>query len=328
VDGRSSIPIYRGTVRRVRDGWAKGTFRLGAELVDRLADLGAVDLPERTPEGLGDLTHARILRAVALAGIPAGYAAMGTTFDNSGVVQHASTNWARNLLDEAMVTAESEAGSDLLVDRDGAIVFRRSRWWDAVAGHTPNPRWNATRATWGNVETADPYAFEVLEPGGFGTGSDLDDVRNQVSAARVGGTAIVAADSTSQASYGLRTFQRFDLTCRYDVDVTAFANLYIDELADRSVRVDAVSAELDPRRSAASLERFMDVEIGDRHGIHWDDGHGDPMTGVFHVQGIRWNVDPDHLRLGLDLWAYSGFGLAPDVSNRWGDAKWSISVWQ
>lgn len=325
VDGGSPIPLYRGTVRRVKDSWARGTFRLAAELVDRLADLGAVDLPERVAEGLGALTHDRILRCIALAGIPTGYAAMGTGFDDSGVVQQASSTFARNLLDEAMVAMESEAGSDLLVDREGRIAFRRASWWQAIAGHAANPRWNATRATWGNVESSDPYAFDVLEPGGFGSGSDLDDVRNHVSAARVGGTAIVAEDATSQATYGMRTFQRFDLTCRYDADVTAFAAHYIAELAARTARVDAIASELDPRMPAASLARYMDVELGDRHGIAWNDGDV-TMHGVFHVHGIRWRADPAHLRLELDLWAYSGLGLT--ALSVWGSATWGSSTWQ
>jgi hypothetical protein len=294
--------------------------------VDRLADLGSVDLPEAaTAVGLGDLTHARVQRILAMAGINAAYAAMGTGFDDSGVVQHQSSTFARNLLDEAMVSTESEAGADLLVDRDGRFAFRRATWWKQAAGHAANPRWNATRATWGNTETPGPHSFTVLEPGGFGTGSDLDDIRNQVSAARTGGTAITVSAPDSQLKYGLRTFQRFDLTCRYDADVTAFANLYLTELAERTARVDAIAAELDPTMSTADLQRFMDLELGDRHEVRWDDGDG-IMDGVFHVQGIRWRADPGHLRLEMDLWAYSGLGLVPEVV--WGSALWGTGTWQ
>jgi hypothetical protein len=326
VDGRSSIPIYRGTVRRVRDQWARSTFRLGAELIDRLADLGAVDLPEQAAAaGLDDLTHARVLRVLDLAGINRAYATMGTTFDNSGVVHHQSSTFARNLLDEAYSAVDSEAGSDLLADRDGQIVYRRGSWWAEVPGHPPNPRWNATRATWTNVETADPNTFDVLEPGGFGTGSDLDDVRNQISAARTGGTAITVEDANSKIAYGVRTFQRFDLTCRYDADVSAFANLYLAQLSARTERLDALEAELDPRLPTLELERWLDVELGDRHAIRWTDGDG-LVSGTFHVHGIRHRIDPGHWRLGLDLWAYNGFGLAPAAA--WGSAVWGTSRWQ
>jgi hypothetical protein len=325
VDGRGSIPIYRGTVRRVRDQWARTTFRLGLELVDRLADLGAVDLPEQpAAAGLDDLTHARVLRVLDLAGINRGYALMGTGFDDSGVVHHASSTFARNLLDEAYTSVESEAGADLLVDRDGLLTLRRASWWQAIEGHAPNPRWNATRATWANVERPGPYVFEVLEPGGFGTGSDLDDVRNQVSAARTGGTAIVVEDASSKLLYGVRTYQRFDLTCRYDADVSAFAELYLSQLSTRTARVDALEAELDPRLSSDELERWIDVELGDQHAIEWSDGDG-LETGTFHVHGIRHRIDPGHWRLGLDLWAFEG-GLAPESA--WGSAVWGTSQWR
>jgi hypothetical protein len=326
VDGRAAIPLYRGTVRRVKDSWARGTFRLQAELVDRLADLGAVDLPEAaSASGLGDLTHARILRILGLAGINTAYASMGTGFDDSGTVTHASSTFARNLLDEAMTTMESEAGSDLLVDREGRITFRRAHWWEAIAGHAANARWNATRATWTNLESSAPYSFDVIEPGGFGSGSDLDDIRNRVSAARTGGSAIVAEAPDSQIRYGMRTFQRFDLTCQSDAAVTAFANLYIAQLAERTDRLDAIASELDPRRPAAELERYLDVELGDRHAIAWNDGDG-TMDGTFHVHGIRLRVDPNRFRMELDLWAYAGFGLAP--GSVWGSAVWGSSRWQ
>lgn len=326
VDGGSSIPVYRGTVRRLRDRWARAAFRLEVSLVDRLADLGAVDLPEAASAvGLGDLTHERILRILELAGINEAYAAMGTGFDDSGTVEHASSTFARNLLDEAYTSAESEAGSDLLVDRDGRITYRRAMWWKAIPGHTPNPRWNATRATWANEGTEDPLVFDVLEPGGFGTGTDLDDVRNHISAARVGGTAVTVEDGTSEVRYGKRTYRRFDLTCRYDADVDAWADLYLAELAGRTQRVDAIASELDPRRSTSDLERYVDVELGDRHAIAWDDGDG-LLEGELHVHGIRWRVDPAHCRLELDLWAYAGFGLAPPAGH-WGTAVWGTDAW-
>jgi hypothetical protein len=249
---------------------------------------------------------------------------MGTTFDNSGVVQHASSTFARNLLDECMSTVESEAGADLLVDRDGLIAFRRASWWQSAAGHTPNPRWNVTRATWANVETGEPDTFDVLD-GGFGTGSDLDDVRNHVSAARVGGSAIVAEDAASVVRYGVRTYQQFDLTCRYDADVTAFAAFHIAQLAERTERVDALAAELDPRLSTAEMERWVDVELGDRHAIAWNDGDG-LVSGLYHVHGIRHRIDPEHWRLELDLWAYAGFGLT--IPAVWGSGVWGTSRWQ
>jgi hypothetical protein len=329
VDGRASIPVYRGTVRRVQDRFARDAFRLSAELIDRLADLGAVDLPESdTAAGLGDLTHERVLRILDLAAIDREYASMGTSFDDSGTVAHASSTFARNLLDEAMVTTESEAGADLLVDREGLITLRRSAWWKVAEGHAPNARWNVTRATWANVGTSRPHVFDVLAPGGFDTGSDLDDVRNHISAARGGGSAITLEDPDSILRYGMRTFQRFDLTCRDDPPVQAFAQFHLDELSERTERINALAAELDPARSSDDLERWVDVELGDRHEIEWDDGDG-LARGIFHVHGIRWRVDPEHCRLELDLWAYAGFGLAPAPPGEaaWGAALWSSDRW-
>lgn len=334
VDGGSPIPLYRGTVRSVRDAWHPGraepgrsVFRMAVRLVDRLADLGSVDLPEAaSAAGLDDLTHARVLRILALAGIDPYFAAMGTGFDDSGVVHLQSSTFARNLLDEAMVAAESEGSGPVLgVGRDGRFTFARSRWWAAIPGHTPNPRWNVTRATWANVHTDAPATFAAT---GFGTGQDLDDVRNHVSMARAGGSAITVENADSELRYGLRTFQQFDLMCRYDADVTAAADLRLEQLATRTNRVDAIASELDPRRSAADLEAFVDIGLGDQEAIRWDDGDGE-LAGTFHVLGYRLTIDPRHWSTELDLWAFEGEGLAPVIANTWGaGSAWGASLWQ
>ncbi len=326
VDGAQAIPLYRGTVRRIRDGWDAdtGEFRITLQTVDRLADLAAVDLPERPVEGLADLTHARINRILALAGIDLYFAHVGVDADSSGDVPHASSNFARNLLDEAMVAVESDAGADLLVDRDGLITLRRGEWW-LPAGASVHPRWNVTRATWTNKEEL--LGDDTFAPVAFATGQDLDDVRNQVSMARGGGSAITLSDSNSVLRYGLRTYQRFDLTCQLDVDVTAVAALYLAELKDRTDRVDALEATLDPRASTAALARWIDLELGDRHAIRWADGAGE-LQGTFHLFGIRHSLTATDWNIRLDLWAYSALGMEPPILSTWGaGSSWGSSTW-
>ena len=178
---------------------------------------------------------------MALAHLPEARLVAGTGADNSGTVEHQSSNFARNLLDEAWATVESDAGTDLVVDRDSTFRLRRRRWWEPPAVGTPHPRWNATRATWTNGSVAGAF---VYCPTAFGTGLDLDDVANQVSMARAGGTAYTVQDSDSIVRYGLRTYQRFDLTCRYDAAVEDAAELRLDRAVgpDRSGRRHRVAA--------------------------------------------------------------------------------------
>ena len=319
------IPLYRGTVRKIIDEWDPvGAFRVKALCVDRMADLGSVDLPEGSLEGGGDLTHARVLRIIDKAEIPDLFTDIGTSADTSGAVTHQSSNFARNLLDEAMSTVEGDAGTDLLVDREGIFTMRRPKWWIPPLVGSSHPRWNATRATWSNGEGAAAFTFC---PTGFGTGQDLDDIQNRVSMARTGGSAITSEDEPSILRYGLRTYQRFDLTVQSDAAVTAAVTLRLDQLSERTNRVDDVKSELDPSWSDADLERWLDVELGDQHAIRWDDGGG-PMLGTFHVQGIRHRITGTRWEQVLSLWAYAGLGLIPVSESTWGTGEWGTATWQ
>lgn len=323
------VPIFRGMVRSVTDAWRRpGPFRLVVRMVDRFAELGAVDLPEQaSAAGLGDLTHERILRILELAEVPVERARMGTDEHDSGEVEHQSSTFARNLLEEAWASVESEGGSDLIVDREGFYAFKRSRWWAPHATVGAHPRWNATRATWTNQSSDELYSYCPLTPGGWNTGRDLDDVINRASLARAGGTAQVAADTDSILLYGMRTYQRFDLTNRFDADVLASAELIVDELGTRTDRIETIKSELDPAWAPDELLRWIDVELGDQHGVRWADDEGE-LAGVVHVQGIQHTITPAHWQLELQAWAYAGNELVPAVEVfRWGVTAWGEQVW-
>lgn len=319
------LPLYRGAIRSLQDRWTPATperpatFRIVVNLVDRLADLGAVDNPELgSAVGLDDTTSARLERILTMAAIDTYYlrGPHGAALP-AGVVHHASGTFARNLLDEAQVAVESETG-ELYVDREGFIVFRERLGTGSYA------RENAAQLTWAN--DADP---DAVAPSAFGTAQNLDDVVNQVSRARTGGTAYTATDGNSQLRYGLRTDQRFDLTCRYDADVEYAADYWLAQLKDRTQRIEGVERELDASMSDAQLEALLDVEIGDRHDVRWTD-YVTTLEGQLHVQGIRHAIGGADGRLswtvGVDLWAYAGEGLEPPVA-RWGTAIWGTDVW-
>lgn len=328
-------PIYRGAVRFLDDAWTPaapdrpGVFRLTVQLVDRLADLGAVDLPELgSAVGLDDLTGARLARILGMANIPTYYlrGPYGTALP-AGVVHHQSGTFARNLLDEAQVAVESETG-DLYVDREGFLAFRER------LGTGSYTRENVAQATWSNetpIVTPVDSTPGPLAPTSFGTSQDRDDVRNQVSRARTGGTAYTAGGPSTDSAlrYGLRTDQRFDLTCRYDADVQYAANYWLAQLATRTQRIERLSKDVDPNMSSADLVQLLDIEIGDRHDVSWTDGE-ETLTGRFHVQGVDHTIQGRGGMLswsvGVNLWAYAGEGLRP-LPGVWGSAVWGYDVW-
>ena len=317
VDGTAYpiVPIYRGAVRDVQDGWepdanGKKEFRVTVRLVDRFADLAAVNLPETSLEGLGDTTDARLLRIMDKAEIDAFYARFAT-----GVVEHQSSNFARNLLDEAQVTVEGEVG-EFYVDREGFLTLR-PRY-----GTDPTPRETDVQLAWANGVDAGEHP--TIPPLNFGSGQNLDDVVNQVSMARSGGTAYTVSDTDSKLQYGLRTYQRMDLTVRYDADVEWAADWRLEQLKARTQRVDAVSGTVLPLMDVEALAAVLDVELGDKHRIAWDDGD-DTAAGTFHVQGVTHRVTEDTWTVTVDLWAYADEGL--EVGAAWGTAIWGTSTW-
>jgi hypothetical protein len=310
------LPLYRGTVRSIRDQWNAegGEFRLICRLIDRLADLGAVNLPERPVEGLGDTTDERLLRIFDMADIDPTFAIL-----DPATVEHGSSNFARNLLDEAQTTVESDAGSTLYVDRDGRIRLLRPTAWRDGSGVA---RSTIAQMAWSNVAGVEPVG-----PTDFGTGQDLDDLRNSIAGARAGGTAITVEDTDAIIAYGKRTNQRFDLTCRYDADAEAWATLWLGELSSRTERIEAVTGEVNPEADVARIADLIDIELMDRQSILWHDGEGE-LQGAFHVQGLSHRVTSRSWRVTVNLWAYSGYGFAPVMTGAvWGTAIWSSSTW-
>ena len=311
------FPLYRGAVRSIADKWDpdSGEFRLTCRLVDRLADLASVNLPERPVEGLGDTTDQRLIRILAMADVDESYASL-----DAATVQHGSSNFARNLLDEAQATVESDAGSAFYVNRDGLIRLVRPLSWAAGSGVA---RAENVQMIWTNIDGG----TEPVGPTDFGTGQDLDDVRNWISASRSGGTAYQTSDTDSVLTYGKRTNQRFDLTCRYDADAAAWADFWLSELAEKTERIDEVTGEVDPDADVARIADLVDIELMDKQRIEWKDGVGG-MAGPFHVQGVKHRITARSWRTTVNLWAYAGEGFLPVATGGlWGSAIWQVSTW-
>lgn len=318
------IPIYRGSVRDISDGWeanradpARQTFRVTCQLTDRFADLAAVDLPEQALDGLADTTDERIARVLALANISDYY----LRAPHAGVVTHQSSNFARNLLDEAQVAVEGEVG-DLAVDREGFFSFR-----ERLTSGT-HPREDAVQLTWANDGRAG-----AIGPREFGTGTNLDDVVNRVTYAKAGGTAYQAPaaidePTDSQSAYGLRTFQRFDLTVQDDADVEFAADYWLSQLEGRTQRIDRLSVDVNPYMPDAELVAILDVDLRDKHFVGWTDGV-DTLEGSLHVQGVTHQITGTKWTIGVQLWAYADEGLEPVEAAvaLWGTAVWNVDVW-
>lgn len=321
VDDGPRIPIFRGSVRSVRDTFElDGPFRVSVRLIERKADLARVNLPEGALVGLGDTTSERLSRINELAGIASFYERF-----EAGGIEHQSSNFARNLLDEAELTVESEGG-EFYVDREGFLAYvRRGYWLVDELRDPPLPRSWEAQAEWSNVVDR---PLLVAPSSDVVTEQLLDDVVNQASFARAGGAAITASDADSILRFGLATHQRFDLNARFDADVTALGELWVEQLKEQTERLGALSATLNPNAPAAELERYLDVELLDRHDVIWDDETGDVFAGGYHVQSVSHQAPAEGTwSIGVTLWRYVG-APGPIIGSAWGTARWGDDVWE
>ena len=95
--------------------------------------------------------------------------------------------------------------------------------------------------------------------------------------ARAGGTAYQAPaaidePTDSQLTYGLRTYQRFDLTVQDDADVEFAADYWLNEQQNRTQRHRPPDAIVDPAMPDDRLVELLDIELRDRQAIGWTDG--------------------------------------------------------
>jgi len=313
-DGGDWWPLFRGSITALSDGFElDGRLAVSVAGIDAMAEIAAVDLPEVDPPvGAGERSDQRISRILDLIGFPVERRRLDV-----GVVTVQSTNLARNLLDEAQVTAESEVG-DLWVDAEGMVIFRNRQWW------LTDPRTTSSRVTYSNV----PGSGHC--PAVFRTALDLSDLENRVSMARAGGTALTVIDHASRARFGLRTFTRFDLVCEFDVDVQIAASARLAENRQRTRRVEQLSVKPEAAvivgvPAAVAWGPVLDLRLGDAATVEWLAGGADePDSRLMHVQGWTHTIDAAGGWV-TDLQVWDRPGYTP-VSG-WDIALWDGSEW-
>lgn len=289
-DSGVTYPVFRGDIRSMADGWdPRDRFVLSLNLTGIKGRLGRVDLDAVDPPvGVGEGSGARIARIADLADVPP------TRLDlDVGVTTVQGTTLARNMAGEADVTVASEGG-DLFGAADGRLTFRDRYWL------TADPRSVAVRMVWANVDVLPDPGVPVACPVTIGTRLALDYLENLVSLARAGGTAQVVEDTASRSRYGLQTYRRHDLINEDDADVLILAAW---RLANNSHRLEIIdSIEINPLGDPDGwVAGVLDVEVGDRHRLVWDDG--DSLTDVeLHVQGVGHRVTPTAWSTSLRVW--------------------------
>jgi len=214
------------------------------------------------------------------------------------------TNLARNLADELGITADSEGGV-AYAGTDGRIYFRNRDWLRLASYAT------TVQATIGPGGAACGSEHSVIRDGA--------DVRNDVQLARAGGTMQRFVDQDSVALYRRRAFQRGDLICETDAQVTLLAQRIIGSRSKSTVRLTDVVV---PVVDAASASFVTSVDYGWRLLVKWQQGTQSWQREV-HVMGLTHQIRPEGWTVTLAVDDVMAQPTQPWGIGKWGSAKWT-----
>lgn len=241
VTATGTYPRFSGKVDSIQDVWPEPTsqpdtpHRVIFTAHDWLGEIAQYDGFEQPPVGAGETTSQRVQRILANAKITA-----PQSFDPGSTTVQATT-LARNALDEIGLVTDTERGA-FFADGSGTLVFRDQN------GLNTDPRYTTVQEVFGetvqNVEVAIPELEDEAPYIDVRFASDESKVRNVVSIAREGGTAVTVTDSASASLFGYRTYRRFDLLHQADPESTAIANAYLARFAYAVNRIEGLSTSL------------------------------------------------------------------------------------
>lgn len=219
--------------------------------------------------GAGELTGARVSRILTSAG----WAAEDRVID-VGAVTCQATTLDGDALTELRLVADTEI-AELYVDGSGRVVFRDRASLEA------DERSALSQAEFGDTYPEMPYVD-------LGVSGDDSTLFNQVRATRTGGAEQTADDTSSQATYLIRTFERSDLIADSDAQAATWASYVLARAAapESWTRFDSIT--IDPRLEPLTLyPQVLGREFGDRVTIvRRPPGGGDPIRRDVWIRGI------------------------------------------
>ena len=225
--------------------------------------------------GSGEGTGTRIGRI--LDGI--GWSASLRDIDTGDVVVQATT-LEGNAMEEMLLTAETEAG-ELYMTTDGKVFFRDR------SGVNDDTRSNTTNATFGDGGGSElPYADLTFS-------NDDTQLFNRVIITRAGSASPQQVDDTSsQAEFLLRSFERSDLIMTTDGAALNYAQYVLSRSAQPELRFDQVTIK--PQRDESNLfPQVFNRLIGDRITVRRrPPGGGTMIEQDCLIRGIEHEIVP------------------------------------
>lgn len=277
--GGTTYDLFHGFV----DSWAPewGHPQGGSTIVrasDGLKVLARFDpLAESSPVGSGERTDQRISRLLDLASWPDGDRALST--GNSTV--QAST-LAQNVLTEILLTTDSEGvTAAFYMDEAGKATFEhRNEIFEAT-------RSNTVQAVFGDEPGEVPYFSLGIPP------FDATVTKNDVSIARVGGTAQTAEDTDSIARYFHRTHRRHDLIFETDAEAASYADALIYFASYVEQRIDTVALRgLPDDTDRAVWPEILGRRLRDRIQVIRRPDNDAELDLELYIEGVKHEIQP------------------------------------
>jgi hypothetical protein len=266
--GPWTYPRFTGRVTKIRDLFkTTGHHEVAFDCADGLSLLAAYDGVEQSPVGAGETSGTRIARIADNAG-----------YDrprrlDAGAVTLQATTLAKNALDEAGLVCDTELGV-LFCDQDGTLVHRdRNALVD-------DPHYTQIQATFGEVEPE--LCYQAITPA-----SDTDKVKNVVSIAPEGGTAVTLEDTRSSALYGRSTYRRFDLIHDDPAQSAVIAGRHLDFYAYAANRIE----QLEPVVNADTLVQLLPLFLLSRIQVRRR-AEGFQIVADLQIEAIKEQITP------------------------------------
>lgn len=196
--------------------------------------LAAFDGPEQASQGAGETTRTRLERIADHVRFPAENASTGFRTSSDGATLCQATTLASNAWTEMLLTADTEMGF-LYFDPRGLLSLRSRHYvytyeFGGVAGLF------ATFGDGGGSEI--PYtAIDITY--------DDQQIFNDISIARTGGTAQSAENTVSQTQYLTHTYGRTDLVHQTDAESQLYADQVLAMCKDPAVTINSITLPLD-----------------------------------------------------------------------------------
>lgn len=175
----------------------------------------------------------------------------------------------------AIINAEFSEQGAFYINTEGQAVFKDRATTISSAGATPIVFNQTGGIPYKNLQ----FAF------------DDKLIINQATITRRGGTAQLAEDAGSVATYFPHSVNYDDLVVETDAEANNIARIYVATRSDTTIRIDAMTVDL--LDTAVPTDTMLDIDYFDTVEISNIQPDGSTITKNLQIQGVNWDITPN-----------------------------------